>query len=72
MPFKVGKYEEVDQQMRTLFDLAILAGIRESYVEALAEMNRRLQDDPLGWAIQCIESLIRRDWSVKELSAPSS
>ena len=49
MPYKVGAYAGVKEQMRTLADLASLAGIRHSYLDALKQMARHLQDDPLAW-----------------------
>jgi hypothetical protein len=35
--------------MRTLADRAALAGFRQSYVDALAEMLQHLQNEPLTW-----------------------
>ena len=46
MPFKIGKYAGVGAKMRTLADLAALAGIRQIYLDAL--MYQRLEQDPLG------------------------
>jgi hypothetical protein len=49
VPYKVGNYDGVKEQIRTLLDLATIAGIRESYLEALAKMAERLQNEPLAW-----------------------
>src|SRR5262249_49385858 len=49
VPYKVGKYDGVTKQIRTLFDLATLAGIRESYLAALAKMIEHLENEPLEW-----------------------
>ena len=47
--YKVGNYDSVEEQMRTLLGLASLAGIREAYMDALKEMAYHLQNDPLEW-----------------------
>ena len=49
VPYKVGNYDGVEQQMQLLLDLASLAGIRASYLESLADMARHLKTDPLEW-----------------------
>ncbi len=49
MPYKVGKYPGVAAKMRTLADLASLAGMRQSYLEVLKLMAERLESDPMGW-----------------------
>jgi hypothetical protein len=38
MPFKVSKYAGVAEKMRSLADLAALAGMRQSYLDALTTM----------------------------------
>ena len=48
MNFKVGKYAGVGEKMRTLANLAVLAGIRQIYLNALMRMYRSLEHDPLG------------------------
>jgi hypothetical protein len=49
MPYKVGKYPGVAEKMRTLADLASLAGLRQSYLDALRKMADHLENDPLEW-----------------------
>ena len=49
MPFKVGQAAGIKQRMQTLADLASLAGIRRFYLDALAVMLQRLENDPLEW-----------------------
>jgi hypothetical protein len=49
MAYQVGKFAGVAEQMHTLADLATLAGLRQSYLDALKYMLERLQRDPLEW-----------------------
>ena len=49
MAYQVGKFAGVAEQMQALADRAALAGIRQSYVEALKRMLQHLQHDPLEW-----------------------
>lgn len=49
MPYKVGKYPGVKEQMRTLAVRASLGGIRQAYLDALQTMADRLQHSPLAW-----------------------
>ena len=49
MAYQVGKFAGVGEKMRTLADLAALAGLRQSYVEALQRMYERLHNDPIDW-----------------------
>lgn len=49
MPYKVGKYKGVKEQMEMLANRASLAGFRQSYFDALYSMVQHLQDGPLEW-----------------------
>jgi hypothetical protein len=49
VPYKVGKYGGVEEQMQMLLDRASLGGIRAYYTGALLEMARHLKNDPLEW-----------------------
>ncbi len=49
MPYKVGHYRGVKEQLATLADFASLAGLRQAYFEALKAMAQHLQHGPLEW-----------------------
>jgi hypothetical protein len=49
MHYKVGTAAGVKERMQALADLASLAGLRQSYLDALTTMRQRLGNDPLAW-----------------------
>jgi hypothetical protein len=49
MPYRVGLYKGVKEQLKTLAILASLAGFRQAYFDALHMMAQRLQEDPIEW-----------------------
>jgi hypothetical protein len=49
MSFKVAQYPGVAEQIQALAEEATLAGIKQIYLDALRQMVRHLESNPLGW-----------------------
>ncbi|MBI3823791.1 MAG: HEAT repeat domain-containing protein [Planctomycetes bacterium] len=52
MKFKISKFPPLEEQLRALARRAAALGISQSFSEAIKRINKRLQHDPLGWAIR--------------------